>query len=280
MSKQTTKITPILKWVGGKRGLLSSLIDLMPDSYSAYYEPFLGGGALFFDQKPAKAVVSDSNSELINLYSVVKSDVESLIESLKQHENTSEYFYEIRAKDRDESVWDAMTDLERASRMLYLNKTCYNGLYRVNSQGQVNTPFGNYKKPNYCPESDLRLMSAYLNSKGISLLCCDYRKAVETACKGDFVYFDPPYDPISETAAYTGYTSNGFNKQNQMELCETCKELDAKGVMFMLSNSATDFIKGLYSDFDVHIVKAKRAINCKGDGRGAVDEVIVRNYES
>ena len=278
MTKKDAKITPILKWVGGKRGLLSSLIDLMPDSYSTYYEPFLGGGALFFDQRPAKAVVSDSNSELINLYSVVKSNVDSLIESLKQHENTSDYFYEIRAKDRDKDIWDSMTDVERASRMLYLNKTCYNGLYRVNSLGQVNTPFGGYKNPNYCPESDLRLMSSYLNEEDITLLCCDYRKAVETASKGDFVYFDPPYDPISDTAAYTGYTSSGFNKQNQIELCETCKELDSKGVMFMLSNSATEFIKGLYSSFDIQIVKAKRAINCKGDGRGAVDEVIVRNY--
>ncbi len=272
------KTKPVLKWVGGKRQLLTNLIELMPDSYVTYYEPFIGGAALLLACQPNKAVINDFNKELINVYLVIRDNVETLIESLKQHENTSEYYYSIRAKDRDLSVWESMTDLERASRMLYLNKTCYNGLYRVNSQGQVNVPFGYYKKPNICPESDLRSLSAYLNECDIRILCGDYAAAVSDAKEGDFVYFDPPYDPVSVTAAYTGYTANGFTKQDQIRLCETCKELDSRGVRFMLSNSATDLIKELYSSFDVSIVPAKRAINCKGNKRGAVDEVIVRNY--
>lgn len=269
---------PVLKWVGGKRQLLEKLLALMPKSYKTYYEPFIGGAALLLACHPKQAVINDYNDELMNLYHVIRDDVESLIDHLKQHENTPEYYYAIRAKDRDSDAWEKMTELERASRMLYLNKTCYNGLYRVNAQGQVNVPFGRYKNPNICPEEDLRNMSDYFNSNEIVIMQGDYRDAVADAKPGDFVYFDPPYDPISTTAAYTGYTSNGFNKQNQIELCETCKELNDKGVMFMLSNSATDFIKELYAGFDVRIVPAKRAINCKGNGRGAVDEVIVRNY--
>lgn len=272
------EIKPVLKWVGGKRQLLPELQRRMPEQFGTYCEPFIGGAALLLAVKPQRAIVCDFNAELINFYSIVKNDCENLILELKQHKNESDYFYSIRGLDRDAKEWAKLTPLKRASRFAYLNKTCFNGLYRVNAQGQVNTPFGRYKNPNICPEDDLRAMSAYLNSNDVTILCNDYRKAVETLQSGDFVYFDPPYDPVSPTASYTGYTANGFTRQNQIELCETCKELDKRGVKFMLSNSATDFIKEIYSGFNVEIVKAKRAINCKGDGRQPVDEVIVRNY--
>ena len=272
------RLKPVVKWVGGKRQLLPVLNERLPKEYGLYCEPFIGGGALLFDIQPQEAVINDLNPELINLYQVIKNEVESLIEDLQKHINTSEYFYNIRALDRDAEAWQKLTPVERASRFIYLNKTCYNGLYRVNSQGQLNTPFGNYKNPSICDTENLLAISNYFNKASITMLCGDYKNAVKQLETNDFVYFDSPYHPVSSTASYTGYTASGFSEQNQIELYETCKELDSKGVMFMLSNSGTPFIKELYKDFEVEIVKAKRAINCKGDKRAAVEEVLVRNY--
>ena len=271
-------IKPILKWAGGKRQLLPKLLEFMPIDYQTYYEPFIGGAALLLATLPSTAIVNDYNEELINVYKVIRTNVEQLILSLKEHENTSEYFYILREKDRDKRIWQRMTDVERASRTIYLNKTCYNGLFRVNSNGKFNTPFGKYKNPTICQEEDLLALSAYLNQNNITLLCGDYKIALETAKEGDFAYLDPPYDPVSKTAFYTAYTASGFTRQNQIELSETCKELDSKGVKFMLSNSATEFIKELYKEFNIEIVSAKRSINSNGKGRGNVNEVIVRNY--
>lgn len=272
------EIKPVVKWVGGKRQLLPQLLQRMPENYGTYCEPFIGGGALLFAVQPKRAIINDYNAELVNLYTVIKNDCEALISDLRKHKNEADYYYEMRALDRDFEKWQSLSDVERASRFVFLNKTCFNGLYRVNSQGFVNTPFGRYKNPTICPEDDLRGISEYFTKSKVKILCGDYRKAVKKLKSGDFVYFDPPYDPISPTASYTGYTENGFTKQNQIELAETCKALDEKGVFFMLSNSATDFIKEQYQGFNIDIVKAKRAINCKGDGRAPVEEVIVRNY--
>lgn len=279
MEDYRNNIRPILKWAGGKRQILPHLLKYMPNIYEDYYEPFIGGGALLFTLLPNKAIINDYNEELINVYIVIRENIEELIEDLKKHENTSEYYYQMRAKDRDSEVWEGMTPLERASRTIYLNKTCYNGLYRVNSRGQFNTPFGKYKKPCICPEKELLALNAYFKENDVRILFGDYKEALKTARNGDFAYLDPPYDPISETAFYTAYTASGFTRQNQIELCETCKELDSRGVRFMLSNSATDFIKDLYKSFSIRIIPARRAINSNGNGRGFVDEVVVRNYE-
>lgn len=270
---------PVLKWVGGKRQLMSEIEKLIPKNYTKYYEPFIGGGAVLFELQPSKAVINDINGELINLYKVIKEDVEGLIEDLKKHENTSEYFYSIRGLDRNKEIYEKLSNIERASRIVYLNKTCFNGLFRVNRAGEFNTPFGRYKNPNIVDEITLRAVSKYFNKADITILNVDFEEALKGIRKGAFVYLDPPYDPISNSANFTGYDKGGFNREEQIRLKNLCDKLDKRGVRFLLSNSSTDFIKELYRDYNITIVKAKRAINSKGNARGEVDEVLVRNYE-
>lgn len=272
-------VTPVVKWVGGKRQLLKDITQYIPEKYSTYYEPFLGGGAVLFDLQPAKAVVNDINEELINVYETIRDDVEGLIADLKKHQNEAEYFYMIREKDRDREKYNQLSKVERASRIIYLNKTCYNGLFRVNRHGEFNTPFGRYKNPNIVNEDTLRAVSVYFNKANITFRCGDFEDAVKGVRKGSFVYFDPPYDPVSESANFTGYDKGGFNRDEQIRLKKLCDKLNERGVKFLLSNSATDFILDLYKDYDIKIVQAKRAINSKGDKRGEVNEVLVKNYE-
>lgn len=277
---RTNKIVqPVLKWVGGKRQLLPEIEKYVPKSYKTYFEPFFGGGAVLFHLQPKLAVVNDVNTELVNMYNVIKNDVESLIDNLKIHENTADYYYSIRELDRNKKEYDTLSAIERASRVIYLNKTCYNGLFRVNASGEFNTPFGNYKKPNIVNDIVLRAVSNYFNKSNVKFLNVDFAEAVEGIKKGDFVYFDPPYDPVSSSASFTGYDKGGFNRDEQIRLKELCDELNAKGVKFLLSNSSTAFIHELYKDYKIEIVKAKRAINSNGSLRGDVDEVLVRNYE-
>lgn len=270
---------PVLKWVGGKRQLMSEIEVMLPKIYTTYYEPFVGGGAVLFELQPKKAIINDINGELINLYNVVKDDVEVLIEDLKKHKNTSDYFYTIRELDRDRDEYEKLSNIEKASRMVYLNKTCFNGLFRVNRAGEFNSPFGKYKNPNIVDELTLRAVSKYFNKADIKFLNCDFEESLRNIRKGSFVYFDPPYDPVSSSANFTGYDKGGFNKDEQIRLKLLCDRLDKKGVKFLLSNSATEFIKDLYKDYDIKIVKAKRNINSDGNSRGEVDEVLVRNYE-
>lgn len=271
-------IAPVLKWVGGKRQLLPEIEKRIP-GFSVYYEPFVGGAAVLFNTQPKKAVINDINSELINLYQVIKDNVEELIEDLKKHRNEESYFYQIRELDRDKEKYESLTNIEKASRVVYLNKTCYNGLFRVNRAGKFNTPFGNYKNPNIVNEITLRAVSNYFNKADITFLCCDYEQALKNIRKGAFVYFDPPYDPVSSSANFTGYDKGGFDREEQKRLKEVCDKLNRKGIKFLLSNSATDFIRDLYKDYIVEIIQAKRAINSDPDKRGEVDEVLVRNYE-
>lgn len=271
------RLAPIVKWAGGKRQLLSIIEKNLPQSFNRYYEPFVGGGALLFHLQPEKAVINDVNEELINLYRVVKDDVDALIETLKQFRNEATYFYAIRAQDREKGFQEK-TRVERAARIHYLNKTCYNGLYRVNSRGQFNAPFGRYKNPNIVNEKNLRALHLYLNNGRVDILNMDFADALESADKDAFVYLDPPYDPLSESAHFTGYAKNGFGRAEQIRLKETCDDLHKRGARFLLSNSATDFIKDLYKTYEIRIVRAKRAVNSKGDKRGAVDEVLVKNY--
>ncbi|MFU0825900.1 DNA adenine methylase [Clostridium sp.] len=277
--KKNLLVTPVLKWAGGKRQLLRDIIKHIPEKYSTYYEPFLGGGAVLFELQPNKAVVNDINGELINVYLMIRDHVEELIEDLKKYKNEDEYFYKIRELDRDKNKYNQLSNVKKASRIIYLNKTCYNGLFRVNSQGQFNVPFGRYKNPNIVNATILRAASNYFNKAKITFKCGDFEDAVKGARKGSFIYFDPPYDPVSDTSSFTGYDIGGFDKEEQIRLKKLCDKLNQRGVKFLLSNSATDFILDLYRDYNITIVKANRAINSQGNKRGKVDEVLVKNYE-
>jgi len=278
MAKKNKLVMPFLKWVVGKCQLMTDIEPLLPKRISTYYEPFVGGGAVFLHTQPKKAVINDYNSELINVYETIRDDVDALIEHLATHVNESEYFYQIRALDRQD-FFDELSKVERASRVIYLNKTCFNGLYRVNGSGEFNTPFGRYKSPNIINETVLRAVSHYLQKNDIKLLSGDYQDALKNIRKGSFVYFDPPYDPISKSSNFTGYVQGGFGNDEQIRLRDTCMKLNEKGIKFLLSNSATAFMKELYQDFEVIEVGASRHINSVGSKRGEVKEILVRNYE-
>ncbi len=272
-------VMPIVKWVGGKRQLISEIEKRLPKSkFNTYYEPFFGGGAVLFYLQPKKAVINDINEDLIGTYKVVKENVSELLESLKKHKNESDYFYALRDKDRNKIIFSKLSEVEKASRLIYLNKTCYNGLYRVNSSGEFNTPYGGYKRPNIVNEPVIKAVCTYFNENQIEMLNTDFENSVKNAKKGDFVYFDPPYDPISSNSNFTGYNEMGFDRNAQKRLYELCVELDNKGIKFMLSNSASDFIVDLYGEFNIDIVTARRNVNSKGNERGPINEVIVRNY--
>lgn len=277
--KKNRLIAPFVKWVGGKRQLLDTIKEVIPptNSYNTYYEPFIGGGALFFELKPNKAVINDSNQELINVYKVIKNDLDALIEDLKTHDNNSEYFYKIRLLDRY-PLFTNLTNIQKASRFIYLNKTCYNGLYRVNSAGQFNSPFGRYKNPNIVNEPILRAVSLFLNSSEVNILNGDYSKALEEADNNSFVYIDPPYHPLSDTSNFTGYIPGGWNEKDQIRLKKTCDNLNERGVKFLLSNSSANFIKELYADYEILTVEAIRSINSDASQRGEVDEFLIKNY--
>ena len=274
-------VKPFLKWAGGKRQLVPEIKENhLPEIFNTYYEPFLGGGALFLDLQPQHALVNDSNSELINCYQIIRDSVDELIEELRQHRNEREYYYDIRDWDRSPGIYTFKTPVQRASRIIFLNKTCYNGLFRVNSQGQFNVPFGKYKRPNILDVDVLRAVSDYLNSSQTKILNEDFQTAVESAKQGDFVYFDPPYDPVSDTASFTGYDINRFKRDEQKRLKETVDDLTRRGCKVLVSNACTDFILDLYEgDYSVEKVAATRAINSNALKRGKVDEVLIKNYE-
>lgn len=272
-------VQPFVKWVGGKRQLLSDIKMNMPklNKSNTYYEPFVGGGAVFLKLQHNKAVINDYNDELINTYKVIKNNVEDLIEDLKTHDNVPSYFYDIREKDRS-LEFVAWSNVKRASRFIYLNKTCYNGMYRVNQQGFFNTPFGRYKNPNIVNEHVLREVSLYLNENDILIKTGDFYDAVVDAKRNDFVYFDPPYQPLSTTSNFTGYTAGGFDESQQIRLKMLCDDLNNKNVKFMVSNSNVAFIRELYDEYDIKVVNARRAINSNGQKRGNVEEVLITNY--
>ena len=280
MARKNPLVSPILKWVGGKRQLLDSIEPLIPKC-STFYEPFIGGGAVLFSRQPDKAVINDLNPELINVYLTIKNEPKALIEKLKEHRDNSseEYFYSIRALDRDKEVFENMMNVERAARIIYLNKTCYNGLFRVNSSGEFNSPWGRYKNPNITNETTINALHTYFNKANITIKCGDYREALKGIRKGAFIYFDPPYMPISSSASFTGYTAGGFGEQEQIALKEQCDALNEKGIKFLVSNSSCPFIEELYKDYIVEHVNAKRAINANPQKRGEIKEVLIRNYE-
>ncbi|MDY0143900.1 MAG: DNA adenine methylase, partial [Bacteroidales bacterium] len=269
---------PFVKWVGGKRQLLLQFRSrnlFPPEEFNPltaiYHEPFVGGGAMFFDLKPKKAILSDMNAELVITYNVIKNDVENLIKKLNHHKskNNKEYFLKIRAKDVNK-----LTSLDVAARFIYLNRTCFNGLFRVNSSGGFNVPYGKNKNPMICDEENLRKVSKSL--RGIRIIHEDYKKVLDRAKKGDFVYFDPPYYPVNKTSSFTSYTKEAFLEKEQMELSSTFLELHNRGCYVMLSNSNTPFIRELYRNLGDKIkikkVYATRAINSVASKRGEIKE--------
>ena len=273
-------IVPFLKWVGGKRQLIPEIKKMLPKGIAnrPYYEPFIGGGALLFDLQPKQAVINDYNEELINVYCVIRDNPNELIEDLKKHKNTAEYFYEIRSLDRL-PLFNNLTKVERASRIIYLNKTCYNGLYRVNNAGEFNSPFGKYKNPNIINEPVIKAVSKYLNLNKIQISNSDYEVILRDIPANSFVYLDPPYHPVSETSNFTGYIQGGWNESEQLRLRDVCNKLNANEVKFLLSNSASDFIKEIYSAYNIKTVQANRAVNSISSKRGQVDEFLICNYE-
>jgi len=274
---------PFVKWVGGKRQLLKQfrMMNLYPPERfnfekARYFEPFVGGGAVFFDLLPKKAFLSDLNYGLVVTYKVIKNNIDELMKSLKKHEYEKEHFLKVRAKDPKK-----LSDIEIASRFIFLNRTCFNGMYRVNSSGQFNVPFGKYSNPLICDEDNLRKVSKALQN--VEIKHQDYKEVLKKARKGDFVYFDPPYFPVSKTASFTTYTNSAFLEKEQIELRDTFLELDKRGCFVMLSNSDTPFINKIYSETkSAHItitkVLAGRAINSNASKRGKITEVLVTNY--
>lgn len=273
---------PFVKWAGGKRQIVDKLLMYVPDEFNTYYEPFVGGGALLFELSPKKAVINDSNKELINVYNVLRNEEKfkkmcSILNTYEKN-NSEEFYYELRNKDRNKSSFDRLSDYKRAGRTIYLNKACFNGLYRVNSKNEFNVPFGKKTKVNTYDIGNLITVSNYLTMNDIKILNVDFEDSVKDAQKGDFIYFDPPYD--SETSIFNSYTEDGFGKEEQRRLARVYKELSNKGCYVMLSNNNTTLIKELYKDFNIHIIEAKRSINSNGKKRGKVEEVIITNYKN
>lgn len=272
-------VKPILKWVGGKRQLLDEIDQRLPKKISYYVEPFIGGGAVLFDKQPQYARINDYNEELINVYRVVKDNPNELIEELVVHEEKneqlgSEWFYHVRGLDR-ESNFDELSNVEKAARIIYLNKTCFNGLFRVNSAGQLNVPYGRYKHPNIVNEVGIRALHKYFSEADIDMRQGDFAECLKDLPKGAFVYLDPPYMPITATSAFTGYTQEGFGYDEQVRLRDECIKLREQGIHFLQSNSDCEEIRELYKDFKIETVAAKRSINSRGDRRGAVKEVLI-----
>lgn len=266
---------PFLKWAGGKGQLVAELMARTPTFSGRYVEPFVGGGALFFALQPGQALLSDINEELINCYRVVKENVEDLIPELARHQHSRSYYYKIRGQDRGADYW-IYSELQRASRLIFLNKCCYNGLYRVNSRGEFNVPFGDYSNPRILDEPNLRGCSLVLTVA--ELKCQSFQTTCLDAQAGDFVYLDPPYIPLSDTANFSDYSAEGFSLESHTQLRDCCRDLDRRGIKFMLSNSETDAVRELYADFHIESVQATRAINSKGSRRGKIGELVIRNY--
>lgn len=270
---------PFVKWAGGKRALLEILCASLPQNFNAYFEPFLGGGALFFELankgllQGKKVYLNNKNAELINAYLAIQKEPQKLLNELNlmQKAHSKEHFYSIRALDREVN-FSALNPIFRAARFIYLNKTCFNGLCRYNAKGQFNTPFGAYKNPKIYDEA--LILNAHYALQDVVILNEDFEFVRDLAKKGDFVYFDPPYFPLNSTSNFTNYTQN-FLENEQIRLYALFCDLNSRGVKLLQSNSSTDFIKNLYKNFQIQAIQAKRAINCKGDKRGSVSELIL-----
>ncbi len=266
---------PFLKWAGGKQSLLTQYRPFLPAvaSVGRYYEPFIGSAALFFHWRPARATLADVNASLIEVYQVVQLEVEALIAALRRHVNDEAYFYEIRSLDPGQ-----LSPVERAARLIYLNKTCYNGLYRENRRGQFNVPFGRYANPTICDAPRLRRASRAL--RGVRLCVADFAAVVEAVGPKDFVYFDPPYAPLTATSSFTSYSRFGFDAADQHRLAQAFHRLSDRGCRAMLSNSSAPLIYDLYQGhgYRIETIQARRPINSRADRRGPVTELLILNF--
>lgn len=273
---------PFVKWAGGKRQLIPILNENLPETFGTYFEPFLGGGALLFhmltERNGQKCSISDLNADLILSYATVRDRIDELIASLKNHEkkyqkDSKSYYYSIRES-------NPRGEIEKTSRLLFLNRTCFNGLYRVNSKGKFNVPLGKYTNPNIVNEENLRSVSNFLQSNKISIQCRDFQKVLRDAKKGDLVYFDPPYQPISETANFTSYTNKDFTKDDLERLAKICINLDAKGCNVLLSNSDSKLVADMFSEkpWKVSKIQANRSINSNSKKRTGHFELLIKNY--
>ena len=275
-------IKPFVKWAGGKTQLLETIEKHLPEHFNRYFEPFVGGGALLFKLKPKSFSINDMNEELMYAYNCFQNDSlfsELKDELIKHEQNHSEdYYYSIREQDRNE-LFKALPMYVRAARMIYLNKSCFNGLYRVNSKGFFNVPFGKKIKVVCFDRDNFESLRKFFKTRKAVITCCDFEEAVKNAKQGDFVYFDPPYYTWEDKDSFTSYDKNAFGKEEQKRLANVFKNLSEKGVYVMLSNHNTNFIRELYKDFHINIVPAKRMINANGKGRGEVEEVLITNYE-
>lgn len=281
-SIEELNIHPFVKWAGGKTQLLEVIKTHLPSHFNRYYEPFVGGGALLFDLKPSSFSINDSNEELMLTFKCFEDDVlyQKLIEELKIHENnhSEEYYYKIRELDKDKE-FNNLPIYVRAGRLIYLNKSCFNGLYRVNSKGYFNVPSGKKKKVKCFDEENFANLRLFFKNSKHSINCEDFETAVKNAKEGDFVYFDPPYDTWETKESFTAYDKNSFGKEEQLRLANLFKKLSEKGVYVMASNHNTPYVNEIYKGFNIHIVNAKRMINSKANGRGNVEEVLITNYE-
>jgi DNA adenine methylase len=285
MAGNDPRVKPFLKWAGGKRQLLPAIGKYIPEDINdyTYYEPFIGAGAVLFDVQPQKAVINDFNTQLILTYTVIKENLEDLVILLKKHDamNNEKYYYEIRNLDRDSEKFNNLTNAEKAARLIFLNKTCFNGLYRVNSRGFFNVPYGRYKNPAICEEPVLRHIGNYLNTNEVKILNIDFEQAVSDVDNNSFIYFDPPYHSPNK-AGFTGYQADGFGEKEQERLRNVMIKMTRRGAKCLLSNSDTEYIRELYDyePFEIIPVQAKRAINSNSAGRGNVNELLIRNWNS
>ena len=273
---------PFVKWAGGKRQLISTLNENLPESFGTYFEPFLGGGALLFnmltENNKQKCIISDLNSDLVLAYATIRDNVDNLISSLKQHEkyyqkDSKSYYYSVR-----EST--PKKEIEKTSRLLFLNRTCFNGLYRVNSKGKFNVPLGKYTNPNIVNEENLRSVSHILSSSKVKIQCRDFEAVLRDAKKGDLVYFDPPYQPVTETANFTSYTNKNFTYDDLNRLFVLCTKLDEKACNVLLSNSDSKEVANMFSKkpWKINKIKANRSINSNSTKRTGHFELLIKNY--
>ncbi len=272
---------PVVKWAGGKRQLLDKIKSAIPKNYNTYFEPFVGGGAVFLEEQPKEAVINDVNQELVFIYKCLqdKELYQLMIKELDVHEkmHSDSYYYEVRSWDHNprfelEPIW------KRAARAIYLNKACFNGLYRVNAKGYFNVPSNKKTSVKTYDLDNINAIHQYLSTNSITILLGDFVEACRTAKEGDFVYFDPPYDVWDAKESFTAYSKFDFNKTDQIRLADCFKDLTKRGVKCLLSNHNTQFIQELYQDFHIQVVQAKRMINSNASGRGCVEEVLISNY--
>lgn len=274
---ENVKVKPFLKWPGGKRRVLPEIKKYIPEQYGTYYEGFIGGGAVLLDLLPVNARVSDVNSELIQSYQTIRDNVTEIIEALEKHaaNHSLEHFMAVRALDRDIEGFANIDAVTKTARMIYLNRTCFNGLYRVNSKNQFNSPFGKYENPKIVDRENLTALSAWLKSSNVEFSDQGYKNTISLAGNDDFVYLDPPYIPLTDTASFVSYTKDGFDIDDQIALRDMAVEIDDRGGYVLLSNSDTPQIRELYQDFHIEAINVKRSVGASSATRKAVGEVLV-----